>query len=91
MNNQIFKYGPLRIQNHPQDWQSLTLPEYSVFRHFGIQDGSLYAWFEVNCGAIQSEIQVTIVGTGWDVPEEADYLGTCITQDGYVWHLYQRA
>ena len=57
MNNQIYKYGPLRVQNHPQDWQSLTPPEYSVFRHFGIQDGLLYAWFEVNICAIQSEIR----------------------------------
>lgn len=90
MNNQIFKYGPLRVQEHPDDWQRLDTPEFSKFLHFGIQNGEVYAWFEVNPRAANSPTEVIIIGTGWDVPEGAEYLGTVIGANLLVWHLYRR-
>ena len=37
--------------------------------------------------------EITVLGTGWDVPEEFSnyaYMGTAFDEWGYVWHYFMR-
>lgn len=70
---------------------AIDLPKVRIFRHIGIQDGEIFAWFEVDhLSEIELACRFFMVGTGTDTPykEEATYLGTVF--DGpFVWHFYE--
>jgi hypothetical protein len=52
-------------------------------------------WIELGIGELfdapqpTTSITVQFYGTGHDIPDEATYLGTCVTTVGLVWHVYQ--
>lgn len=83
----IYKY-PIELLHH----QKISLPKHSKVRHFGVQDGGLAAWVEVDTTPeVLSEQEIYnfyVVGTGQDIPEDATtYHGTAFL-NFYVWHLY---
>jgi hypothetical protein len=45
-------------------------------------------WAEVNPTAPMVERFFTVCGTGFDVPPEAEYVGT-VFMDPFVWHVYE--
>lgn len=80
----IFKYGPLSFG----ETNSFDLPEVFHVVHFGLQDGRMYFWAEIDTQEGQYPRKFAVIGTGWDVPEGHMHLGTA--QEGsYVWHLYE--
>lgn len=47
-------------------------------------------WIEVDLEQPLETHEFRVVGTGWIVPENSNYVGTYI--DGpFVWHVYERA
>lgn len=87
LKNTIYKYGPLEPS---EEWQELTLREHCAIRHFGEQNGKLYLWAEINEDCTPERRQFMVIGTGWEVPEDAQYLGSVVSPSGYVWHLYEK-
>src|SRR5262245_36523650 len=62
------------------------------FLHFGL-DGELdlCIWVEVNTTEpISEEWFVFIVRTGGNIPDCYLQLGTGVTPEGFVWHLYRK-
>jgi hypothetical protein len=66
----------------------VPMPEGSLFRHFGEQDGNLYMWVEVNTNHEQAVRIYIVVGTGDSIPRYAEYRGTSFSGP-FVWHLYE--
>ena len=73
---------PLMI---PYDSMSLLGP------HVAIQHGVICLWVEVDTEKPPREYVFHIRGTGHQVPEDVDYLGSVLTEEGaYVWHVFVR-
>ena len=54
-------------------------------------DDTMFLWAEVEPKTLLIPVDLRIVGTGHDVPEDHEYVGSCITQGGaFVWHVYVR-
>lgn len=52
-----------------------------------LQNGSPCLWAEVHKDSTSRKAQVLCVGTGWDAPDDLEYLGTVLDGD-FVWHFY---
>jgi hypothetical protein len=46
-------------------------------------------WWEVDTSQPTVEIKLQLIGTGFDIPEGAYYLGTAFPMSGLVLHLYE--
>lgn len=64
-------------------WQPIA----GVPLHVGKQDGNLTVWFEAHDKPIGG-LHVKVFGTGHEIPERANYVGTVQADFGLVWHLY---
>lgn len=65
-----------------------SIPKYSKFVMFGIQDGQAYAWFEIQEDQPKVTRNLFVVGTGHPILNDVTHLASI--QDGpYVWHLYE--
>jgi hypothetical protein len=68
---------------------TLLLTEGHSFMHFNIQNGLRTIWMEVDLERTTPvEYEFAVIGTGWEVPEDAQYYGTAF-EGPFVWHLYQ--
>ena len=69
----------------------LSLPRDAKFLSIGIAvDKSVSAYFLVAPGVGPEARLFWLFGTGWEVPEGLDYLGTVTQHQGYfVWHLFE--
>jgi hypothetical protein len=61
--------------------------------HFDMQETDTgyhptFLWTEVDPDAPFSTTQFMVVGTGWDVPDDYEHVGTYLNGP-LVWHLYQ--
>ena len=55
---------------------------------FQLQNNVPTLWAEVNPSQVRtSKAVVSVIGTGWEVPQNGKYIGTC-QQNGLVWHAY---
>lgn len=54
----------------------------------GVQDDNPYLWALVDTLAGREERRISVVGTGWEVPESGVYLGTYFTER-FVWHIFE--
>ena len=72
------------------DRQTLTAPGLRRVLAVDDQRGVLEAWFEVVPGQPERSLDLIIVGTGHEIPDDADaYLGHLVTAGGvFVWHFY---
>lgn len=72
--------------------RDIAIPTGAKFLTFAILDCGPAAWFEVDPDAGLEVRRFRIFGTGHEIGEEYDYLGTGL-QPGkeltYVWHLYE--
>lgn len=78
----------------PGESAEIMVPLGARYLRAGVQDhgGAIYNsivfWCEVDPEAKARKVGVTVIGTGFAIPERHTYLDT--VQDGeYVWHLYQ--
>lgn len=79
----IYKY------HLPQPGHSVTM-EYrwgARPKLVAMQNGSPYLWAEVHPDSTVRDALVTCIGTGWDAPDDMEYLGTVLDGD-FVWHFY---
>lgn len=76
-----------------RDLEIINIPIGAKFLHFDIQNGTFYAWFEVDPTNNKEQRRFNIYGTGHDICETAKYLGTVLFGSppsmSYVWHLYE--
>ena len=83
----IWKY-PLLIK--PGQTAKIELPIGSKIIHFGFQNDSPTLWVLV--GAVRTIMvkhTFAVVGTGWELPDDAKYIGT-FTVGEFVWHVIER-
>lgn len=70
--------------NDAQSVRPLALAEDGV--------GNLCLWAEVerDPGRVAA-LRYAVLGTGWDIPQDLplEHVDTCVTEWGYVWHLYR--
>jgi hypothetical protein len=67
---------------------NLAIPGPAKIIHFGHQRGQMCVWAEVEPGRPDQQVQLTIVGTGHDVPPNSKHHGT-VFEGPFVWHLYE--
>ena len=87
MTNTIYKY-PIPITHRP----TIEIPQYGIVRHIGVQDGSLFAWVEVDADAPKVTRHFRVIGTGHPALDLSDwvYLGTGLLEQGQlVLHVYE--
>lgn len=82
----IYKY-PL---NHGRPTALILATDYRIV-HVGIDGHNrICVWVEFSQEADPTErLILDYVGTGWDVSDSSEYIGTAITSDGFVWHVYK--
>ena len=67
------------------------MPRFATIRHVGAQDDGPVLWAEVDERHAPEGRQFFIYGTGHPISEEGlRYIGTCQTESGFVWHVYER-
>jgi len=58
--------------------------------HFAQQSEGMFIWCEKDKEKLRSRnIEVLIVGTGWDYEPEWAHVQSLIDKAGYVWHLLE--
>ena len=82
----IFKY-PFAIESKT----TVEMPYGHVFLHVGLDpEGVPCVWALVDEHSEKRPVELYVVGTGADVPENAaNHLGTFI-QTPFVWHIFSR-
>ena len=78
----IYKY-PLDLA----DQQTISMPEGAEMLSVGLQRDRIVLWAMVNLEMANRDYIFRIVGTGNDVPENLQYLGT-VQQSTYAWHIF---
>lgn len=74
---------------------SLKLERHSIIRHVGIdpQTDQPALWIERETSTFYVMRRFRVYGTGHEIiaheGERLDFLGTCITNTGLVWHIYE--
>lgn len=79
---QVWKY-PLTMGIN-----EVLLPAEHKIVHVALQHGNITMWAEVSLANVPYKpIPVSVVGTGHDIPEDTEHVGTFM--DGpFVWHVY---
>lgn len=84
MNRTIRKYLLLPTQLP----QNIVTKKGAILRYMQAEGESLCLWMEIDEIEIKEESRmVTVVGTGWSIPDDGLYLGTS-TIGNCVWHVY---
>lgn len=70
---------------------SLSLPKSAVVRlvHSYGRSDLVHVWFELDSGAIRTERFFIVTGTGVNVPDDAEWRGSCVSPVGLVWHVWE--
>jgi len=79
----IYKY-PLSLYLQTQE---VNLPKYHKILDIQKQDNEIVMWALVDPSLPTETITISIIGTGWTLSDDYEYLKT--VQDGaYVWHFF---
>lgn len=86
MKLSVYKY-PLEVRSNV-----IKVPLGAQFLSVGSQDGVLCAWALVDPSERMVEIELTVVGTGWEMTGDFletsnSFLGT-VQEGGFVWHVF---
>lgn len=89
MGQHILRY---ELPDVIDSWFAFELPYGSKIVHFGEKpDHSLHIWVEAEPDPLISMThQFIILPTGAELPFGMEHLGTVVTSNGFVWHLYQQ-
>lgn len=82
----VFKY-PLEVRSNV-----ITVPFGAQILSVGQQNGQLCLWALVETEAREVQIEITVVGTGWDIKGRLSdfvggFLGT-VQAGAFVWHVF---
>lgn len=89
MKRAIWRY-PLSAFGRNLSQVDITMPKGAVVLHVGLQLDIVTLWAEVDPGAPAEARSFEIHGTGWEFQAEGrKHLGTVITADQFVWHVYE--
>lgn len=83
----IYKYSVSPGMN------TVEIPVFPKFLHFGYQpDQGMQVWALVNTDLPLYPFTIRVIGTGWIAEglEEFNFLGTCQTSEGLVFHAFER-
>lgn len=81
--NSIWKF-PLKLAAI----QKISIPLGANKLHVGKDADNVFCiWAAVDTNAKMIDIEIIIVGTGWELAHVGDFLGTIIDY-GYVWHIF---
>jgi hypothetical protein len=72
--------------------KTIKMPDDSICLDVKLIGNDIYLWVLVDTEKPEIERRFTIVGTGWDLgdmPNHSDYLGTVVTIQKFVWHVYE--
>lgn len=63
--------------------------------HVGVDPTGHYTnhptvWVELEPN-VEGNLELCFFGTGFDIPDGLEHVGSCITFHGFVWHVYQGA
>lgn len=82
----VWKYpleltGSQYIENVPVDIKAL---------HLGFQGDQICLWVSVPSvySAINTRVEIHCFGTGWDIPDTLEHIGTVVMPDMAVWHYF---
>lgn len=67
----------------------LMLPDKAQIIRFAMQNDIPHVWALVESQNTFIRRCFTIVGTGWSIPDGWQYIGTCVDDGGFVWHLLE--
>jgi hypothetical protein len=85
----VWKYQ-LGFGSELTDGIEIDIPHGARILMTGVQGGSLTLWAEVNSDSPTERRRFCLVGTGFEVPPSAVYLGTVYPNSAYVFHVYER-
>jgi hypothetical protein len=87
MPKRIWKF-PLKIDR----LQTLTLPTPYKILSIQMQEDRPMMWVELDDEGAPTSIEISIYGTGWEVPNDpGQYIATIVLDSaGLVWHFYMR-
>lgn len=67
------------------------IPANARILHVGMQSNRPHIWAMVDPDAPTVFRKISIIGTGWDLPDDnGEFLGTVFGDHGYVWHIFDR-
>jgi|WetSurMetagenome_2_1015567.scaffolds.fasta_scaffold144668_5 hypothetical protein len=78
----IYKYS-LELALSP----IVTMPKGAEVLSVGVQHDIIVLWAKVDPMAANRWYQFYVVGTGYDAPDNAKYIGT-VQQGPFVWHIF---
>jgi hypothetical protein len=82
----VYKY-PL----HPATPCVVAMPRFAQILHVGSQDDGPVLWALVDQAQEPEGRRFFIYGTGHPIAEEGlRYTGSCQTESGFVWHVFER-
>jgi len=84
-NRKMLKYK----MPDPGETLAVHMPSGAAIVHVGMQRGGIMAWASTSEGPLVVR-RFETVGTGWDVREDAEYVGTVQDRE-YVWHVFEVA
>jgi hypothetical protein len=87
MARQVWKFGASHFGR-----SSVTVPGPARFVHFGSDPQEIPSvWVEVTPGGLNETVELCIVGTGHDIPDDFEHRGSLTTREsGLVLHLYEK-
>jgi hypothetical protein len=72
-------------------YQQIKMPLSAKILKIAEQNNKLYLWAMVNNTNHTYDMEIKIIGTGFQFKEELDryeYVETVIMSDGFVWHIF---
>jgi hypothetical protein len=82
----IWKFKP----QPQQDYFKVNLPKNASILHVAEQHGGLAFWAMVDPEAEKEDAVFRIYGTGWEIADDCEYVGTFMQHGGaFVWHLFR--
>lgn len=79
----IYKYQFALVES-----QYVAMPGGAEVLSTGLQNGIITIWAKVDPNNPSVAYAFHIVGTGGEVPDNTEFIGT-VQQDRFVWHVFQ--
>lgn len=78
---------------------AVEMPLHAKIVHVGMKPQDTQSWGTIPVFSIWAEVETEtslrktrtfyIVGTGHEIPDQSQHIGTMVMNDSYVWHIYE--